>query len=349
MAITEVAYCTREDVQRALNIGDVPRLNAVIDRGIMSGARTLEGALHRKFYPETKTVLFDQPGDGIRLWLDELELSAAPTQVLAADLTMTAGTDYFPRPKSGPPYAWLEAAYDAVTFWQSHATPQAAISVTSDSWNYPTDSISVATLGGSITAGAATLTLSDSSQAGVGSLILIDSERMIISDKTMNTTSATIAADVASSKSAVSITVSNGTLINPGELILIDSERMQVSYVTGSTLTVERAQNGSALAAHTSGATIYAPRTAAVLRARLGTAAASHSGAATIYRLQAPSLVRAANVALAIISEQQELGAYTQSLGSGSNQRSAAGAYGLNEALEAAYVAYGRKVRSRAV
>ncbi len=347
MAITEVAYCTREDVQRALNIADTPRLNGVIDRAVQSGARTVEGALHRRFYPETKTVLFDQPGDGIRLWLDELELAAAPTQLLAAGLPMVNGLDYFMRPKSGPPYAWIEAAYNAVTFWQSQATPQAAISVTGD-FGHPTDNVSVTTLAGSITASATSLFLSDSSAAGVGALVLIDSERMIISDKTMSSTTATITADIASAKSTVALTVSNGALINQGEMILIDSERMQVSYVTGNTVTVERAVNGSALATHTSGATIYAPRQATVLRGRLGTTAASHSSSAVIYRLQAPSQVREANLALAITETQQALGAYTQQLGSGQTSRASAG-QDAAAVLDAAYVTYGRKARSRAV
>jgi hypothetical protein len=347
MAITEVAYCTREDVQRALTIADVPRLNGLVDRAVQSGARSLERQLHRRFYPETKTVLFDQPHDGINLYLDELELAAAPTALLSAGAAMSAGTDFFLRPKSGPPYRWIEASYSAQVYWMSQSTPQAAISVTGD-FGYPTDNVSVATLGTSITSGSATLLLSDSSQAGTGSLILIDSERMIISDRTMSSTTATITADVASAKSTVALTVSSGALLNVGESILIDSERMLIQYITGNTVTVERATSGSTLAAHTSGATIYAPRTATVLRGRLGTAAAAHSSAVTIYRLQAPSMIRDLNLALAETSVQQALGGYTRTLGQGQTSRDSAGA-GVEALMDQAYVAYGRKGRSRAV
>lgn len=347
MAITEVAYCTREDVQRELNIGDVPRLNGLIDRSVASGARNLEGQLHRRFYPETKTIKFDQPHDGVNLWLFENELAAAPTQVLSAGATMLETEDYFLRPKSGPPYGWLEAAYNAVVFWQSTATPQAAISITGD-YGYPTNTVAATTLGATITSGAGTLTLADSSTVGVGALILIDSERLLVSDKTMSTTTATITADVASSKSAVALTVSNGTLLNQGETILIDSERMQIDYIAGNTVTVTRAVNASALAAHTSGATIYAPRTATVLRGKLGTTAASHTSGATINRLQAPSLIRDLNLAYAVTSVEQGLGGYAQVVGSGANARDSAGR-DLAALFDNAYAAYGRKVRGRAV
>jgi hypothetical protein len=347
MAITEVAYCTREDVQRALTIADNPRLNGLVDRSVQRGARTIEGLLHRRFYPETKTVLFDQPHDGINLYFNELEMSAAPTSVLSAGVPMVGGSDYFLRPKSGPPYRWLEAAYNAQTYWMSQATPQAAISVTGD-YGYPTTSAAVATLASSITSGSATLQLSDSTAAGTGSLILIDSERMIISDRAMVSTTATISADIASSKATVTVSVSSGALINTGETILIDSERMLVQYITGNTLTVERAAGGTTLAAHTSGATIYAPRTATVLRGRLGTSATSHSSSATIYRLEAPSLIRDYNIALAETSVQQALGGYTRQLGTGQTQRDSAGA-GVEQIAADAYAAYGRKARGRAV
>ncbi len=347
MAITEVAYCTREDVQRALNLADIPRLNGIVDRAVMAGARTIDGQLHRKFYPETKTVLFDQPHDGINLWLFQHELASAPTAVSTGGAAMFETEDYFLRPRSGPPYGWIEAAYNAVQFWQSQSTPQNAVSITGD-YGFPPASTAVTTLGATITSGASTLTLADSSRAGTGSLILIDSERMIVSDRAMSTTGATITADVASSKSVVALTVSNGALINPGEMIPIDSERIFVEYVTGNTVTVDRAVNASALAAHTSGATIYAPRTASVLRGQLGTSAASHTSGVTIARLEAPSLIRDYNLALATVSVQQALGAYTKTLGSGQNTRDQAGA-GLPAIADAAYTQYGRKARGRAV
>jgi len=346
MAITEIAYCARESVQRALNIADTPRLNQRVDDAVMAGARTLERELHRKFYPETKTVLFDQP-DGDNLWLYENELAAAPTQVLSGGDAMTSGADFFARPKSGPPYGWLEASYAGDVFWQSVDTPQAAISITGE-YNYPVNKTAVTTLGASITNSAATLTLADSSQVGIGSLILVDTERLLVSDKAFASTTVTLSADLASSKSAGTFIVSNGALLNQGELILIDGERMFIETIAGNSVTVDRAVNASTLAAHTTGTTIYAPRTATVLRAVTGTTAASHNSAAVIYALRAPSLIREYNLALAINNVSQALGAYARTLGAGDTQRDNSGA-GVAAIAAQAYAAYGRKARGRAV
>jgi hypothetical protein len=347
MAITEVAYCTREDVQRALNFADIPRLNTRVDQAIMAGARQIHGLLHRRFYPVTKTVLFDQP-EGANLWLYELELAAAPTQILSGGTAMTVGTDVFLRPESGPPYRWLEASSAGTVFWQSTGTPQNAITITGD-YSYPTNSVATGTLGLTINSSATTLILNDSAAAGVGSLILLDNERLIVSDKTTSTTGATITADLTASKSQVSIAVSSGALVNPGELILIDSERMQVEYVVGNTLTVDRAVNGSALAAHTTGATIFAPRTASVLRARFGTTAASHTSGAAITQLQAPSLVRELNLAYAINNQQGASGTYARSLETDVATLYKDKGRGVLDLENDAYQAYGRKARGRAI
>jgi hypothetical protein len=347
MTSYEVAYCTRESVQRALQLADMPRLNSVIDDAILAGARQLEGLLHRKFYPETKTLTFPQP-DGDSLWLYENELAAAPTEIVSGDQTMTVDVDVFLRPENGPPYRWLEASYSGDVFWQAVGTPQDAIAITSDAWNYPVTTRSAGTITTGVNIGAGLIALSDSSAAGVGSLILIDSERMIVTEKTMTSTGATLAADIAAQKNVNMLSVSNGALINPGEMLLIDSERVQVQYVTGNTLTVDRAVNASTLAAHSSGAILYAPRAATVTRAALGTVAAAHSSGAAITLLLAPSLVRGANRALAINTVEQELGAYTRAVGAGDNARDSAGR-GVQPLLDDAYTAYGRKARSRAV
>lgn len=346
MAITEVAYCTREDVQRALNLADIPRLNVRVDQAIMTGARQIHGLLHRRFYPETKTVLFDQP-EGQNLWLYELELAGTPTQILSGGQAMTAGTDVFLRPKSGPPYRWLEASSGGTVFWQSVNTPQAAISITGD-YNHPTSSIVTGTLGLTAGAGATTIILNDSGALGVGSLILLDTERLIVSDKTMSTTGATLSGDLTASKAQVSISVSSGALISPGEMVMVDSERMQVEYVIGNTLTVDRAVNGSALAAHSTGAALYASRTATVLRGQLGTTAASHSSGVSITALRAPSLISELNLAYAINNQQGASGTYARSLETDVATLYKDKGRGVLDLENDALQAYGRIARGRA-
>lgn len=346
MTVTEVAYCTRAMVQRQLTIADVPRFNARIDAAIQAGARDLEGQLHRVFYPETKTVAFDMP-DGTNLWLDNLELTSTPTQILSGAQQMTVGTDVYLRPRQGPPYRWLEVGYAGTVFWESVNTTQNAISITGD-FGYPTTTIGLTTLAGSITNSAGTLTVADSSQISPGMLVLIDSERILVSDASLAVTGATLAADLAGQKSSTILTVSDGTKINVGELLYIDSERMDVQSISGNIVVVDRAVNASVLAAHSSGTTIYAPRTLVVLRSRLGTSAASHSNAATVSWLKPPSLITEANMALAINNIEQGLGAYARTLGSQASQRDQPGR-GVQDIIDSAYARYGRKNRMRAV
>lgn len=347
MAITEIAYCTREQVQRALNLADVPRLNGRVDSAIMSGARQVHGLLHRQFYPTTATRLFDLP-QSFTLWLDQLELAAAPTAMLSAGIPMTVDRDYLLGPIDGPPYRWIDQNYNAVVPFQPGPSDQRCISVSGD-FGYPTTTISATTLGLTAGSSATTLILNDSSTVGVGSLILIDSERLLVSDKTVSTTGATITADLTSAKNNVSVTVSSGALINPGELILIDAERMFVEYVAGNTLTVDRAVNGSTLAAHTSGATVYAPRTASVLRARAGSMAASHNSGAAVSLLAAPSLVSELNLAYAITNNEAALAAYSRTASPDTTSLYRDRGRGVTDLAADAVRTFGRQMRTRAV
>lgn len=345
MTVTEVAYCTRAQVQRALNLADIPRLNARVDGAIMAGARQVHGLLHRRFYPLTATRLFDLP-QGYTLWLNENELAAAPTTVTSNNVAMTLNRDYILYPIDGPPYQWIDQSFTATVPWQPGASTQQAIGITAD-YGYPTDTVAATTLGLTAGSGVTTIIVNDSSRVGVGSLVLIDSERLILSDVTVSTTGATLAADLTNSKAANSITVSSGTLVNPGEMILIDSERMFVEYVAGNVLTVDRAVNGSVLAAHTTGAVLYAGRTFTVLRGRLGTSAASHNSGTAVSLLNAPSLISELNLAYAINNNQAALSAYSRTAGPDTTSIYRDRGRGIQDLEADALTAYGRQMRTR--
>jgi hypothetical protein len=133
-----------------------------------------------------------------------------------------------------------------------------------------------------------------------------------------------------------------------GETILIDGERMRVDDIAGNTLVVTRAWDGSTIAAHSVGATIYAPRTLTVERGALGTTAATHSSSAAVYRWDAPGPVRQLCVAEAITSLLQGRSGYARTAGTGENEREATGR-GLSELRERVYLSHGRKARHRGV
>src|SRR5690606_40111271 len=128
-----------------------------------------------------------------------------------------------------------------------------------------------------------------SSLIGVGDLIRVGTERMIVTGKVMLDTGVT-ASSLEARAGDVSITLSTATgAPTVGEVILIGSERMLVVDRAGLVLTVKRAWDGSVLASHASGASIWPPRTLLVSRAVLGATAAFHQVGAAVARHVPPA------------------------------------------------------------
>jgi len=123
---------------------------------------------------------------------------------------------------------------------------------------------------------------------------------------------------------------------------------MRVDDIAGNTLVVTRAWDGSTIAAHSVGATVYAPRMLTVQRAALGTTAATHLTSASVYRWDPPGPVRQLCVAEALTDLLQGRSGYARTAGAGENEREATGR-GLKDLRERVYVSHGRKARTRAV
>jgi hypothetical protein len=62
--------------------------------------------------------------------------------------------------------------------------------------------------------------------------------------------------DAIGSTTATSVSVSSATNLGPAQTILIDSEQLYITAISGNTLTVERAVNGSTGATHSGGASL---------------------------------------------------------------------------------------------
>jgi len=197
------------------------------------------------------------------------------------------------------------------------------------------------TLSASMNTSVTTMTVSDASMVGVGDLVTLDSERVIVTDKALTTTGTTITADMTGLSSGTSVTVASGTAVHAGEYIVIDSERIFVEQVNGNTLTVKRGAQSSALAVHTSGATVYAPRVCTVERACTGTTAASHNSAITLYVNDPPALVQEAGLALALNNLEQGKNAYARTTGTGEMQQEATGR-GVKQIVEDCIARHGR-------
>lgn len=344
MADLEVSYCTREAVQRELGYADTARLNRRVDDKIRQGARDIEGWCHRKFYPWTGTRSFDVP-DTDSLWLYANELTGVDG-ITSGGTEMTTD-DFILRPESGPPYGWLDVNWGGSIGWESSSTWQRAIAITG-TYGYPTVQRAGALLTAEADSSSATLVLDDSAEIGVGSLLLAGTERLVVTEKALGAAGCTLDANLAANKAEVQVAVDDGTAVSMGEMLAIDGERMYVEQIAGDTLTVIRGANGSTLAAHTSGATVYAPRIADVARAQGGTLSATHAEGTQIYLLLAPSLVQEANLALACAALEHGSSGYARTAGTGDNQRTVDDR-GLSALMEDLYTRYGRKARSRAI
>lgn len=307
MAVYEVCYCTREEVRRALDLKESARNTLQIDRAIQSSARSVEGRLRRKFYPVDDTRYFDWPNYDYsypwRLELLDNELAGPATQVLAGTTPIPINQIFFGpwRNDPGPPFTFFELdRSQSAAFGGNAPTPQRSI-VVSGPFGFDLNKDPVTTLSAAIsTAGATVITVADGSQVGAGAILVVDTERMLVQDTAMTSTGLTVSSGLASSPplaSDAALTASGSTL-NVNETILVDAERMLIVDSNGSTgYTVKRGWDGTPMATHAPGATIYALRSLTVQRGALGTTAATHGNGVTVNRHRVPSLVKSVSIA----------------------------------------------------
>jgi hypothetical protein len=350
-----VWYATREQVMRSLEITGTSRSRRIIDDKLEAASRAVEGQLHRRFYPELKTVTFDYPNDSFaptwQLQLGDNELisvsalSSGGTAIVSGNYILRRWDD-----KDEPPYTLLEINLAGTAAFSAGTTFQRAISVTGVFGGDRDTSTAqaAAVVATNINSTLTTLVLKPASGAfdvGVGSLLLIGTERLFVTGRSMSDTGVNIGIALASRQSDNAF---GGTLFAEDELLLIDAERMRISDIAGNTLIVERAWDGSDLASHSLGADIYAQRTFRVDRGVLGSTAAAHTTIDSVYVHKYPGLINELCVAEAMVALEQNASAYARTVGSGDNQRESSGK-GLEDLRKQAWIAYGRKERSGAI
>lgn len=346
-------YTTREEVKAELDVKETARSNARIDRAIEDASRRVEGLCHRKFFPVQATRFFDwPPRQGMTPWvlrLDDQELISLST--LASGGQVITSDEYNLEPvNSGPPYTRIEIKLSSDGAFGGGETYQRDIQVTG-LWGYrnteATTGVTAEVLDDSET--AVDVDGATSAAVGIGSIVRVDSERMLITGRTQLSTGQTLGGTgLTNQNNNVTVTVQNGAVFAAGEVILIDSEKMRVEEIAGNNLTVTRAWDGPPIAAHTAGATIYAPRTLVVTRGALGTTAAAHATGTAVALWVPPGPVRQLVLAEALTDLLQGRSGYARTAGSGENERETSGR-GLKDLRDSAYTQCGRKARTRSV
>lgn len=350
-----VAYCTRRTVQNMSGFQATSiRRRQEIFREIQAASRRIEAQCHRYFYPNLTTEKFDWPGHQYetswRIWLDERELAAVPTQVLSAGVDITDSV--LPRPPEGPPYLALEINLATQAAFNSGQTYQDAIEITG-SFGYTSTEVAAGSLSLDIGSTDLVVQCGDGALLDAGSTLRIDEERMLVTGTRFTATGATLSGDLAANNGAILVPVNDTSLVNYGETLLIDGERLWVSEITDQ-LICKRAEADSVLAAHSSGASIFAERGLTVTRGALGTTAASHTADAPIYELDVPSAIQSwckAEVVAAMLAERTGFAAgASSSMGGGgtsgnpASYKSTIGAM-LDQYRAVALNLYGRQLR----
>lgn len=357
---SRVRYCTRESVQDAFDVREAAHRSQQIDDAIASASDDVDGWLNRHKHglaPRTATRYFSWPARDYspawKIWLDENELISVTT--LTAGGTAVAAADFFLEPvNSGPPYTYIELDTSSSASFTNSGTSQRAIEIVG-TWGINDDQKAAGALESAVSTTTATsVDVTRGDIVGVGSLLKVGSERMLVTGKGTLDTTQVLASAMNALKNDQVVDVSDGTLFFVGELILIDSERMRITDITGNNLTVVRAYDGSTLAAHSLGASVYVYRRLTVERGALGSTAATHSDAASVTVWDVPSLVRDLCKAEAITRLEQEFSAYGARVYSDEAERDSSGTEvvagrGLTDLRKACARRYKRKFRKAAI
>lgn len=376
--ILRPCYCNRDDVKRALDLEITQVDDARIDRALQSVGETIDGHLHRYFYPVDTTCFLDWPNyQYAPPWKFYFDQPGYHDLMVMTQMQSPSGTpiplwQVFLEPvnrKQGWPFTRMDLDRSTTAAWGSASSPQHSILVTGTwGWYQP---VAATALAASVNDSATSITVSDGSQAGAGDLLILDpgtadapfpafpgtagvlgaptGERVIVTGKSATATGLTqsgAGCSTASSSDNALSTTGSGAL-NVGEAVLLDQEQMLVTDITGGIATVKRAWNGTVLASH-SAAPVFAYRLLSVLRGQLGTAAASHDLAAVVARHYPPGLIRDLSIAECLNRILQETSGYARTAGSGESAMPAPGA-GLADLWDEAETVYARKGRVRAI
>jgi hypothetical protein len=344
-------YANREDIQRALDVKESARNRREIDSALAAASRSVDSLCHRTFYPVLATKYFDwPPRSGMTPWVLRLDASE-----LVSVTTLTSGgvvipsTDYNLEPNvSGPPYTRIEIKLSSDSSLGGGPTYQRDVQI-AGMWGYRNAETALGATASAVSSTSApTITVDGptSAQVGVGSVLRLDDERLIVTERAQVSTGQTGTLSV--SKGDVTLTVADATAFAADEVLLLDGERVRVDDIAGNVLVVERAVDGTVLAAHAA-ATIYAPRTLAVTRGVLGTTAATHTSSSTVYRWVPPGLVHQLAKAEAITILTQERAGWFLKASTTGNSAAKVSADALQTLRDQTYTEHGRKARHRAV
>lgn len=322
-----VYYSSRESVARSLDFQESADAYREIDDALLSASDTIHGRLGRFFFPLKGTRTFDWPnrmsGTSFRVWLNQWELQEL-TSITSGGVVIDTSTVLKYPQASVPPWNRLEVDRSAATSFTAADTEQQSLSIVG-TFGFPGRRVARGALEASIASSTTTSVDVTDGRIEVGNAILVDAEYLQVVERVPLDSGQNTGGALDDSPATDLVAVSDGTAFRRGETVLIGSERMWIRDVSGNSLVVRRATDGSRIESHLSGADVYTFRRLTVERGIWGTTAAGHSDASTVEVYQAPALIRTMAKAEAENFMLQEASGYARSAGSGENEREYSG------------------------
>lgn len=326
-------YTTREAVKTAARVNGVG-VNAIIDNAIKGRSLEIDQVMRRFFIPRTETRYYEWPprlafarrsrATVLNLDQDLISITTLQTQAQDSSPTTISSSDYFLEPNNqGPPYDRVEINTSSTAALAAGDTSQRSLSVLG-LWGYSNDTRAAGTVVSGLagSSSATSMVVSDGSLVDVGSTLIIDSEQIFVTERSAAALdSVLIDGALAASLSEVSITVDSGHGIGDGETIMVDSEKMSVTSSTATVLTVTRAHDGTAVAAHSDDTAIQVFRTLTIVRGVNGTTAATHANSTAITVSVPPANISELCLAETLAMVAQHTSSWGRNVGTGEGSR----------------------------
>lgn len=345
-----IGYCTVEDVTSTVDIAPTATRWATVARHVLAASADIEGLLNRRFYPYTDVRYKDWPlnyqyAHPWRLWLDADEVWSLD-RIVTGDTTLLPDRDFILRPENtGPPYSSVELRVESSSWWAARGGTWQQTVALHGVFGGCGDTTPAGVAIADVDDVATTVQLGDGSLVGTLDTIRVDDEWMTVTRRRMAPTGVTLTADVAAAPSATVLTVSGSTVV-PDETLLLGGERVRVVDVSGATLVVRRAVDGTVLAAHPTGTPVLAVRALTVARGALGTSPAAHPAGTAVSRLAVPEPVRSLAVAEATRTVQVDSQGWTTDRGDAGRMTQFRD---LTDLRNSVYTRWARQARIKAV
>jgi hypothetical protein len=322
---TRPVYATRSMIIAALDIPPSPRTRTMINRALTSATQQIEDVCGGvTFYPWVGTRSFDWPnvdrfkGRSLMLWS---QLLTSVTQITSGG-TVLDPSYYHLRPGTGPPYDEILLDSESPVSWMISPSTGMEDAVTVQGlWGHGADQMDLlGALFGAVSDTDTTVVLgstADPIRTSPGAILWIGTEIMHVTRTSWTDSGIDVSgAGLTESVADTLLTVSSTSPIVEGQEIIIGREKLFVTDVLSSTTClVQRAQHGTVLAAHASGAMVTVPWSLTVERGALGSTAAAHDDASEVYVHRVPGLVEQTATALSIVEVQDQIAGYARPSG----------------------------------